>query len=302
MNNRREFLQSTVAAAAALLTADSRSVFAADQPRMGTRLIPRTDEKLPIVGLGNADAFTSGNDELARQLVSLLLDRGGSYIDTTGQSRFSVASIMKEQGIHARLFPGTYVAATGEAEIRRDLAAVREAQGTVEPLDLVLTRNIDAYASRPNVYSNLKKDGITRYIGVARHQEQYHQTMVDLMQADQVDFLQVNYSMLEPQAENTVLPLARDKGVAILINRPFINGRYFSLVRGQELPEWAADFDCKSWAQFAVKWILGNPAVNCVITETSDPKHAVDNLAAGIGRLPDEKTRRRMRDLILTLA
>jgi len=115
-----------------------------------------------------------------------------------------------------------------------------------------------------------------------------------MMATGTVDFLQVNYSMLETAADRQVLPMALDKGVAVTINRPFINGDYFSLVRGHELPEWASEFDCHSWAQFALKFILANPAVTCVLTETANPEHALDNIGAGFGRLPDEKTRQRM--------
>ena len=118
--------------------------------------------------------------------------------------------------------------------------------------------------------------------------------MMKMMETDTVDFLQVNYSPLETAADQQVLPMALDKGVAVTINRPFINGEFFSRVRGHELPEWAAEFDCDSWAQFSLKFILSNPAVTCVLTETANPKHALDNIGAGFGRLPDEKTRQRM--------
>jgi aryl-alcohol dehydrogenase-like predicted oxidoreductase len=118
--------------------------------------------------------------------------------------------------------------------------------------------------------------------------------MMKMMETGTVDFLQVNYSPLETEADQQVLPMALDKGVAVTINRPFINGEFFSRVRGHELPEWAAEFDCDSWAQFSLKFILSNPAVTCVLTETANPKHALDNIGAGFGRLPDEKTRQRM--------
>jgi diketogulonate reductase-like aldo/keto reductase len=118
--------------------------------------------------------------------------------------------------------------------------------------------------------------------------------MQKMMATGTVDFLQVNYSPLEPGADQQVLPMALDQGVAVTINRPFINGDYFSLVRDQPLPEWAAQFDCDSWAQFSLKFILSHPAVTCVLTETANPRHALDNIGAGFGRLPDEKTRQRM--------
>jgi len=107
---------------------------------------------------------------------------------------------------------------------------------------------------------------------------------------------------MEPEAEQRLLPMAQDKGVAVLINRPFINGEFFSIVRGHESPEWAAEFDCDSWAQFSLKFILSHPAVNCVLTETANPKHAIDNLGAGVGGLPDLKTRQKMLELVQSFA
>ena len=121
---------------------------------------------------------------------------------------------------------------------------------------------------------------------------------MQLMAAGSVDFVQINYSMLEREVEQRLLPLALDNGIAIVVNRPFLNGGYFSLVKGKELPAWAADFDCHSWAQFSLKFILGHPAVTCVIAETSNPLHAVDNFTAGVGRLPDQDTRLRMAALL----
>jgi diketogulonate reductase-like aldo/keto reductase len=144
------------------------------------------------------------------------------------------------------------------------------------------------------MFQKWKDEGLTRYIGVARHRESYYQTMMEMMNTGTVDLLQVNYSPLETAADQEVLPMALDKGVAVTINRPFLNGEFFSHVRGHALPEWAAEFDCESWAQFSLKFILSNPAVTCVLTETANPKHALDNIGAGFGRLPDEKTRKRM--------
>lgn len=124
---------------------------------------------------------------------------------------------------------------------------------------------------------------------------------MQLIERRVVDFVQINYSLVEPEAADRLLPLAMDNGVAVNINRPFINGQYFSIVKGKSLPEWAADFDCQSWAQFSLKYILAHPAVNCVLTETTNPKHAIENLQAGFGRLPDKKTQQRMRQVMLDL-
>ena len=143
-----------------------------------------------------------------------------------------------------------------------------------------------------------KDAGLTRYIGIARHNVRYYDMMMQLMKSGTVDFIQVNLSPLETDAEERILPMARDLGIAVTINRPFVNGRYFGIVKGQPLPAWAIDFDCTSWAQFSIKYVLSHPAVTSVLTETANPKHLRDNLGGGIGRLPDDKTRVRMRKLI----
>ena len=135
---------------------------------------------------------------------------------------------------------------------------------------------------------------MTRYIGVARHTSEAYPAMMELMKTGSVDFIQVNYSPLETEADERMLPMAMDLGIAVNINRPFINGDYFKLVSGQALPEWAAEFNAVSWAQFALKFILSHPAVTCVLTETANPDHALDNIGAGFGGLPDPETRQRI--------
>lgn len=297
MTNRREFIRCTSAALAVLSAQFPMTLQAAHPEQLPSRLIPGTSESLPVIGLGNADVFQSGNLDVSRELLDILLDKGGAYVDTSGKGRYVVGRIMREMNARDKLFLGTYVGASGEKGGREDLLSVQEAQGG-GALDLVLTRNLRDFAAHPDKFRRWKDAGLTRYVGVARSSKRYHKTMMKLMVAGSVDFVQVNYSILEPEAAETLLPMAQDKGVAILINRAFVNGKYFSIVKGQALPAWAAEFDCHSWAQFALKFILAHPAVNCVLTETSNPEHAVENLDAGFGRLPDEKTRLRMSEVI----
>ena len=297
MTSRRDFVRSAASLTAASCLPLSGSVMSADRDKLAARQIPGTDETLPIVGLGNAKAFTSGDMELSRELVEILLEFGGSYIDTTGPSRFTIADVVHELDAGRQTLVGTYVDESNDSAARRDIDSVVTAQGG-EPLDLLLTRNIEDYASRADDYRRLKEEGLTRYVGVARHQLRYHAPMMRLIESGAVDFVQVNYSMLEPEADERLLPMARDNGVAIITNRPFINGQWFSIVRDRPLPEWAADFGCESWAQFSLKFILSHPAVNCALTETSNPRHAIDNLGGGVGRLPEEATRRRMLELV----
>lgn len=300
MTNRREFIKVTGAAIAAM-SGLPLSVYANSKLRLPTRKIPGTNESLPIIGLGNSVAFQSGNLKLSRQLIDIFMKKGGAYIDTLGPSRFTVGQIMQEKNAHKALFLGSYISAIEKSAGRKEIKSIQKAQGG-GVLDLVLTRNIDHFTTNADMYRRWKDEGLTRYIGVARHNKSFYDSMMKLMTSKKVDLIQVNYSMLELEAEQRLLPMARDKGIPVVINRPFINGKYFSLVKGKTLPKWAAEFDCYSWAQFSLKFILAHPSVTCVLTETANPKHAVDNLNAGFGRLPDKKTRLRMLKLIRGLA
>ena len=291
MASRRQFLQRGVAAA--LTIAAPSSVFATDQQLLDTRRIPGTDESLPVIGLGNSVAFRNNDRAVATQLIDLFLDHGGRYIDVSGASRFTVGRLAVEEGKQDKLFLGNYLEPQKPAMMRADLRRVAEAQGKVA-LDLVHTRDLEGYRRQHATYLALKEEGLARYIGIARSGQQWHTTIGQLIDDGLVDFIQTNYSLLEPDAADRLLPLAREKGVAVCINRPFINGAYFSVVRGHKLPDWVAEFDCHSWAQFSLKFILANPAVTCVLTETANARHARDNLGAGAGRVPDVNTQQRM--------
>ncbi|MDH3739675.1 MAG: aldo/keto reductase [Alphaproteobacteria bacterium] len=268
--------------------------------RLPVRPIPSSGERLPIIGLGNSNAFREGDREKSRELLKILIDHGGAYVDCGGSSRFVVATAAAELGLGDEVFLGTYFTNDDETQARGNAALILDTMGKPS-LDLM-----QAYPefAVPNwaMFRHWKDEGLTRHIGVARHNLRYYDAMMKLMETGTVDVLQVNYSPLETEAEDRILPMAMDKGVAVTINRPFINGQYFSLVRGHTLPEWAAEFDCETWAQFSLKYIVSHPAVNCVLTETANPAHAVDNLSAGFGRLPDAAMRRRIVEHLRSLA
>ena len=288
MTDRREFLQSV--GAAALLSAVPATVAA--RPALPRRLIPGTDESLPIIGMGNSNAFRAGDKEASWNVIRIFQEHGSKYIDVGGPSRFVVADIVREHALTDTVFLGSYF--SGEMDQQSLDEAKRLMEVTGKPsLDLMHNYPEDAVPYW-DTFRRWKDEGLTRYIGVARHRSEYYDMMMGLMKTGTVDFLQVNYSLLETEAEERILPLAMDKGVAVTINRPFINGQFFDVVRGKDLPEWAGEFDCESWAQFSLKFILSHPAVTCVLTETANPKHARDNLGAGFGRLPDEKQRQKM--------
>lgn len=292
MLKRREFIETMTLCGAALAApfALPNSLLAGE--KLPGRSIPGSNETLPVIGLGNSNAFRQNDLPASKALISLFHDAGGAYIDCGGDSRFVVSGVASELGIAQDLFLGCYFSSDDEAAMRQNIQRLLDITGK-EQLDLV--QSYPEFAV-PNwsLFRQWKDEGLTRHIGVARHRSSYYQAMMDLMATGTVDFLQVNYSPLETEADQEILPMALDKGVAVTINRPFINGDYFKRVRGHELPAWAADFDCASWAQFSLKFILSNPAVTCVLTETANPKHAADNIGAGFGRLPDDGERRRI--------
>lgn len=296
MIDRREFMQYTGAAA---ITALAVPTWASE--RLPTRLIPGTDEALPIVGLGNSRAFAAADQEAASRVLDTFLEYGGGYVDISGSSRFTVGKIIADRGAQQKTFLGNYLTGQNLDEMRAEIRKLQSVQGD-GPLDLSMKRDVADLGERADQFRALKEEGLLRFVGIGRPHRRFYPAMMQLMNDDVVDFIQVNYSMMEPEAAEQILPLAMDRNIAVVINRPFINGDYFGLVKGHELPEWAAEFDCESWAQFSLKYILSNPAVNCVLTETSNPKHVVDNLSAGFGAMPDEKTRKKMREHLLNLS
>jgi diketogulonate reductase-like aldo/keto reductase len=295
--SRRKFLQiAGVSLATAPLTFPLSAV-AGKAKQIPTRPIPSSGEPLPVLGLGQSSAFRSGDLELSTELLNILTGMGGRFVDTGGTAQRIMGQYMRTHNAHDKLFLGTNVFPSKENEMLSEIQLARKVQGKVA-LDLVQARSLEDLNRQWENLLEWKAAGLTRHVGFAMSRRSYYEPVMALMETGTMDFVQVNYSVLEPEAANDVLPLARDKGVAVVTNRPFVNGKYFPLVSGHPLPEWAQEFDCHSWAQFSLKFILGHPAINCVLTETSKAKHAVENLSAGFGRLPDEPTRQRMVKLV----
>jgi aryl-alcohol dehydrogenase-like predicted oxidoreductase len=290
---RRDFVRQL---AGLVLVGCAPSALLAAAKRLPTRRMPGTDDRLPVIALGNSNAFRQGDAAVARRLLATFFEHGGGYIDCRGEGAYLVASLAKTLGHNRSAFLGSYFNAGDAAKSRASAQRLRAIRG-LPALDLMHTVPEDG---EPNwdVMRGWKEEGLTRFIGLARHQPRYYDAMMKVMATGTLDFLQVNLSPLETEAEDRILPMALDMGVAVTINRPFINGRYFSIVRGKSLPAWAVEFDCMSWAQFSLKYILSHPAVTCVLTETAKPEHLRENLGAGFGRLPDKKTRVKMRRLL----
>ena len=306
---RREFLarlsaMGIVAASPASLAAqESYSGRITAQESLPTRVIPGTDEMLPIVGLGSSKPVLQIPEEGTgplRAVIRTLVQHGGRVVDTSPR----VEEIDREFGrllqapdLMERLFVATKIntegAEAGVQQMRQNQRLF--GRRTVDLVQVESLRDIDAHW--PNL-REWKETGEARYIGVTVSSNGAHERLESFMRAESPDFVHVNYSVVETQAEDRLLPLAQDLGMAVLINRPFMNGRYFARVNGRELPEWAADFDCVSWAQFSLKYILAHPAVTCVFTETTSPEHMEENIQAAFGRLPEAVTKRRMRGLL----
>lgn len=300
--SRREVLAfgAGIGVAAALRGAPS---FAAEGPVL-QRPIPRSGERLPVVGLGTAIVFDIGEDEARRAerraVIQALVEGGGRLIDTApsyGAAEVVVGDLLAATGAREKVFLATKVRVAGrEAAIAEMQASQRRLRS--EKFDLMQIHNPRANAAETGEQLALlrewKAKGVFRYVGVTHFQEAANARVIDLMQREKLDFVQVNYSMAERSAEESLLKVAADTGTAVVANLPFARGKLFAAVRGKPLPEWAAEFGATSWAQFFLKYILANEAVTCVIPGTDKREYMLDNLNAGRGRLPDAAMRRRM--------
>lgn len=275
--------------------------------RMLKRAIPRGGEQLPAVGLGTYRTFNVGAAAAERAPLVEVLRRfvahGGSVVDSSpmyGAAETVVGDLAAEAGVAGRLFHATKVWTSGrDAGIRQMEASFRRMR--VARMDLMQVHNLLDLDTHRETLEAWKREGRVRYIGVTHYHEGAYDALERVLATRVFDFVQFNYSIVEREAEQRLLPLAQETGTAVLVNRPFAQANLFSRVRGKSVPEWCGEFDCASWAQFFLKYILAHPAVTCVIPATSQPKHLEDNMQAGYGRLPSEAQRRRMVELMGTL-
>lgn len=268
------------------------------------RPIPSSGERIPAVGLGTWRTFDvgSGAAERARlrDVLRSFVDLGGRVLDSSpmyGAAESVAGDLGADLGVTSRLFLATKVwtggRQAGVAQMEQSLTRLRTRR-----LDLMQVHNLLDWRTHLATLRDWKAAGRIRYLGVTHYTASAYDELERVMRGEPLDFVQVNYSLGERTAERRILPLARERGIAVLVNRPFAEGGLFGRVRGQPLPAWAAEADCASWAQIFLKWILAHPAVTCVIPATSRPQHLADNMGAGTGRLPDAATRERMSTLV----
>ena len=299
--SRRDMLRASVGVGAAVWIRELPAW--TQQSSQRTRVIPSTGEAIPVVGLGSARTFELGVTSSAlvplKEVLRLFHEMGGRLFDSSPSYRGAeevAGTLAQELGIHKDLFFATKISTGGGRQ-----EGIRQQEGSKrawarDTIDLNQVHNLRGAATHLQTIRQAKEEGWTRYVGITTSGSRRFDEMARLMGSEPIDFVQLNYSLAERQAADRLLPLAQDLGIAVVVNEPFNIGRLFSAVRGRELPGWAAEFDCESWGQFFLKYIIGHPVITAVVPATSDPEHLVDNMGAGLGRLPDERTRKRMED------
>lgn len=291
--NRRDLIK------ASLLLGITGGLPAAASRAMLTRQIPASGERLSVIGLGTYSVFDVAGSaeeiELRRKIVGALVDAGGSLIDTSpmyNRSEAVIGKVLSAGDLRSSCFLATKVwtdgRGAGEGQMRRsaELMGARK-------IDLMQVHNRRDLDSHWPAILDAQEQGFIRYNGVTDYRESAHGQMLAIMRRYRPQFIQINYSLGERGAEREVLPEARELGIAVIINRPFMAGRLFRAVGDRPLPDWAAEF-AESWGQFFLKFIVSHPAVSCVIPATSKLRHMVDNAGAGFGAMPDTATRARM--------
>jgi diketogulonate reductase-like aldo/keto reductase len=274
---------------------------------MLSRIIPATNELLPVVGLGSWIQFDVSNNEQEREplkgVIQALLDKGGKMIDSSpmyGRSEEVIGDLTAASGKADELFYATKVWTSGEQagieQMNRSMQLMKR-----KTMDLMQVHNLMDYKTHLKTLKKWKAEGKVRYVGVTHYTTSAHAQLQQIVESKTVDFVQFNYSIRVRNAGKSLLSSCLQNGVAVIINEPFEKGDLFRLTKGKKLPAWTADYDIKTWAQYFLKYILSNAAVNCVIPGTSNPSHALDNMEAGYGRMPDAPMRKKMVEFIEAL-
>ncbi len=266
------------------------------------RSIPSSGEKIPVVGVGTWRTFDAGNDkhkrETLKQVLRNLVSNNASVVDSSpmyGSSESVAGDLSGELKIRSSLFLATKVWTTGKHRgIEQMNDSFRKMKTSV--IDLMQVHNLLDVKTHLKTLYQWKEQGRIRYIGITHYLPSFYNEMQQLIQKEKLDFVQCCYNIQTTDAEKELLPLAKDKGIAVLINRPFREGALFQQVSGKRLPEWAGELGILNWAQFFLKFILSHPSVTCVIPGTSNPNHLLENIQAGNGSFPDENIRKKMLD------
>jgi aryl-alcohol dehydrogenase-like predicted oxidoreductase len=268
---------------------------------MAARRVPRSGEELPVIGMGSADTFDVGDASAERSplrdVLRGLVDAGGRVIDTSpmyGRAETVLGDLLRELELRPRTWLATKVwtrgREAGARQIEQSFARLR-----TDRLDLLQIHNLLDWREHLPTIRALQETGKVRHAGITHYRADAHADLERVLEAERFDWVQLNYSLAEPEAAARLLPFCLERGIAVMVNRPFADGALFAQVRGRPLPAWAAELGCHSWGQFFLRYVISHPAVTCVIPATSKPRHVADNCAAGRAPLPDERQRERMR-------
>ena len=271
---------------------------------MARRIIPSTGELLPVIGLGTSRVFDTDLNERSlnprKEIVKALLDHGGSLIDTSpmyGKAEEVTGKIAQDLKVNDRLFLATKVwiegKEAGEIQMKESSKKLNKAV-----IDLMQIHNLLDWQTHIKTLYDWKEQGKINYIGISHFRSSAFSQIEKIITKEHIDFAQFNYSLQEREAEKRLLPLCKERGVATLINRPFMRGKLFKAVARKKLPNWAYEYNINTWSQFFLKFILANPGVTTIIPATSDPSHMVDNLNGGIGLIPEMGLQKRMVEVV----
>jgi aryl-alcohol dehydrogenase-like predicted oxidoreductase len=312
MYTRREWLGLTLGAGAALSLGCRPGVHGATPRRdLIMRAVPSTGEMLPAVGLGSSATFSrvarTEDHAALREVLRTMTDMGATFFDTApsyGASEEVAGAIAQELGITDRIFWATKVNVAGRGEGNADPAAARaQIESSFEKLkkpviDLIQVHNLGDVPTQLGILKELKQEDRIRYIGVTSTSERQYDQLQAVMRNEPLDFIGIDYAVDNRDIEASILPLAQERGIGVLVYLPFGRTRLWNRVADRQVPEWAAEFDAATWAQFFIKYALSHPAVTVVTPATSQARHMADNIGGAMGRLPDEATRRRMAEYV----
>ena len=311
MFTRRQWLARTVGASAALAL-NPDWLEALQQGQLLTRAIPSTGEQLPLVGLGSSATFSqvarSEDFSALREVLRTLVERGGKVFDTApsyGASEEVAGTIAAELGLTEQIFWATKVnvardgganPAAARAQIQTSFDRIRKPR-----IDLIQVHNLGDVPTQLAILEEMKRQGRIRYVGVTSTSDRQYEELAGIMRNEPLDFIGVDYAIDNRNVEETILPLAQERKIGVLVYVPFGRNRLWNRVEGRQVPEWASEFDANSWGQFFIKFVAAHPAVTVVTPATSQARHMIDNLGAAMGRLPDEAMRQRMVQFVDTL-
>jgi aryl-alcohol dehydrogenase-like predicted oxidoreductase len=315
MTTRREWLSTTLGVAGALAIAPHlvKAQSSSSSSALITRGIPSTGEKLPIIGLGSSATFAqvarNEDHDALKAVISKMVELGGTVFDTApsyGASEEVAGKIAQELGVAKKLFWATKLNVAPRGGAADVTAARNQLENSFKRIgkpviDLIQVHNMGDVNVQLPILREAKQQGRVRYIGLTTTFENQYAEMIQSMRTEKFDFIGTNYAIDDRFAEETILPLAQERGIAVLVYAPFGRTRLWKRVEGKQVPDWAREFDATSWAQFFLKYVASHPAVTCITPATSRPTHVSDNMGGGLGKLPDADMRKRMIALIDTL-